>query len=253
VIAASRAELLKVRTARLPWGLLLIALGLTTLHSVLFDSNAGGTGHTAIKSLATYAGQNQAVAIPSEVLLIATILGVVLASGEFRHRTATATYLATPNRLLVLGAKAFAAAATGALFGLVTSLLATGIGISFIAARGHHGLLSVATISRYTSGSIIACALLAAAGVALGSIIRSQVGAIISVFVWAFVLEQSIGGLYSAVQRYLPYTAAAALAGTADRGTSPPLPFVAGVALVAGVGLLLTGIAASTTLTNDIG
>lgn len=51
MIRAIRTELLKLRTARLPWGLLVLAVGLSSLHNVVFDSNAGGTGHAAIPSL----------------------------------------------------------------------------------------------------------------------------------------------------------------------------------------------------------
>src|SRR5437879_11775576 len=98
-----RCELLKLRTARLPWGLFGIAVALAGVHAALFDSNAGGTGHTAIDSLATQTGQSQAITIPGEMLLFATVLGVIVASGEFRHGTATNTYLATPNRVREIG------------------------------------------------------------------------------------------------------------------------------------------------------
>src|SRR5919108_2645669 len=139
---ALRSELLKLRTARLPWGLLAIGVLLAGVHAVLFDSNAGGTGHTAIESRAPQTGQSQAITIPIEVLLFATVLGVIVASGEFRHGTATNTYLAIPNRVRVLGAKAVAAAAIGAVFGLASAALTTAIGLSFTATGGHHLLLS---------------------------------------------------------------------------------------------------------------
>ena len=56
MIPAIRSELLKLRTARLPWGLLAATVGLATVHNVLFDSNAGGTGHASIPPLSTYSG-----------------------------------------------------------------------------------------------------------------------------------------------------------------------------------------------------
>src|SRR5260370_21039415 len=115
---AIRVELLKLRPARLPWGLLAFAVGLTSLHQLLFDSNAGGSGHASIPSLATYAGQREAINISGELLLLATVMGVIIASGEFRHRTATGTYLATPNRLRVLPAKSIAPAPIATLFRL---------------------------------------------------------------------------------------------------------------------------------------
>ena len=42
-------------------------------------------------------------------MIMAMVLGVTIATGEFRHATATAIYLATPHRARVLTAKAIAA------------------------------------------------------------------------------------------------------------------------------------------------
>jgi ABC-2 type transport system permease protein len=249
---AIRTELLKLGTARLPWGLLGLAVGLCSLHNILFDSNAGGTGHTSIPSLATYAGQSQAIWVPGELLLIATVLGVVVASGEFRHRTATGTYLAIPNRGQVLGAKSVAASMMGLLFGLAGAAVSTAIGLGFTSAGGHHLLLSAGTIGRYAAGATVGSALLAAAGVALGSLIRSQVGAIITVFVWGFVIEQTIGGVYNSAQPYLPYTAAAAMAGVKLGNATTSLPLAAALALLAVLVALMSVVASRTTLNADI-
>jgi ABC-2 type transport system permease protein len=250
--SAIRAELLKLRTARLPWSLLALTVGLTSLERLLFDSNAGGTGHMSIPSLATYAGQSQAINITGELLLLSTVVGIVIASGEFRHRTATSTYLATPNRTQVLAAKAVAAATIGLLFGLAGAAAATGIGLAFVAGGGHHLLRSTATVARDAAGATLGAALLGVAGVAIGSLIRSQVGAIIAIFVWAFVIEQSVGGIYNSAQRYLPYTAAGAMAGTKLGSEKTPLPFAAAIALLAAAALLIMVIATQTTLDADI-
>ena len=250
--AAIRAELLKLRTARLPWGLLALTVGMTSLERILFDSNAGGTGHTSVPSLATYAGQSQSINIPGELLLLSTILGVIVASGEFRHRTATNTYLATPNRVRLLGAKACASALMGVLFGLSSAVAATVIGLSFTAAGNNHLLLSSSTIARYALGAALGSAVLAAAGVAVGSLIRSQVGAIVAIFVWGFIFEQTIGAVYNSAQRFLPYTAAAALAGAKLGDEKTPLPFIAAAGLLIGIAVVISVIATRTSLNADI-
>jgi ABC-2 type transport system permease protein len=250
--SAIRAELLKLRTARLPWSLLALTVGLTSLERLLFDSNAGGTGHMSIPSLATYAGQSQAINITGELLLLATVVGIVIASGEFRHHTATGTYIATPNRTRVLAAKAIAAGTIGLVFGLAGAAVVTGIGLGFVAGGGHHLLLSTATVTRDAAGATLGAALLGVAGVAIGSLIRSQVGAIIAIFVWAFVIEQSVGGIYNSAQRYLPYTAAGAMAGTKLGSEKTPLPFAAAIALLAAAALLIMVIATQTTLDADV-
>ena len=249
---ALRSEVWKLRTARLPWGLLGVTIALTLLHQLLFDSNAGGTGHASIASLATRTGQSQAITAPGELLLLATVVGVIIASGEFRHRTATTTYLAIPNRAQVLGAKLGAAAAIGLVYGFAGAATATCVGLAFIAGGGHPVGLGAATILRYAVGAAIGSAVLAAGGVAVGTLIRSQVGAIIAVFVWGFVVEQSVGGIYSDAQRYLPDTAAAAMAGSKLGDAKSPLPFAAALVLLSAVVAGLAVVAARTTLEADI-
>jgi hypothetical protein len=92
----------------------------------------------------------------------------------------------------------------------------------------------------------------AAAGVGLGSLLRSQLAAIVTVFVWGFVIEQIIGGLFDSTQPYLPYTAATTMAGAILGGGTSPLPFAAATALVAGVAALLSAVATQTTVQRDI-
>ncbi len=256
-----RVELLKLRTTRLTYGLLATAAGLTVLFSVLEASRAGSG--KAVGPLYTAAGLNAVITGGVWALLLATVLGVTVSSGEFRHSTATQTYLATPQRSRVLVAKAVAAACAGAVFGLVGYLIAAGTGLIFVAARGYHVPVGDATMVRYGLGHIVAAALLAAVGVALGSLIRSQLAAVIGVFVWAIVIESLLGGLFNSVQPYLPYTAATTLAGSQlggaafgpvhDASTSAvPLPFAAATALLAVLAIVLAVLAGRTTVPRDI-
>jgi ABC-type transport system involved in multi-copper enzyme maturation permease subunit len=256
-----RVELLKLRTTRLGYGLLAAAAGLTVLFSVLEASRAGSG--QAVAPLYTAAGFNAVVTGGTFALLLAAVLGVTVSSGEFRHATATQTYLATPRRGRVLAAKAAAAACAGAVFGLVGYVIAAGTGLIYVAARGYHVPVGDATLARYAIGHVVAAALLAAVGVGLGSLIRSQLAAVIGVLVWAIVIESLLGGLFNSVQPYLPYTAATTLAGSSLGGaafgpahdaatTAAPLPFAAAMALIAGVALLLSVIAARTTVARDV-
>jgi ABC-2 type transport system permease protein len=255
-----RMELLKLRTTRLSYGLLATATGLTIVFSVL-EATRAGTGELA--PLSTAAGLNAVITGGIWALLLAIVLGVTVSSGEFRHGTATATYLAVPQRSRVLAAKAIAAACAGAVFGLAGWLFATGVGLGFVAAHGYPEPIGAATMARYAAGHVLAAALLAAIGVGLGSLIRSQLAAVIGVFVWAIVLESVVGSLFNAVQPYLPYTAATTLAGSALGGaafgpahgavsSSGPLPFAAATALLAVVCVLVAVIAARTTVGRDI-
>jgi ABC-2 type transport system permease protein len=256
-----RVELLKLRTTRLSYGLLATAAGLTALFSVIEASRAGSAGR--ITPLYTAAGLNAVISGGVFALILAAVLGVTVSSGEFRHSTATLTYLATPRRNRVLAAKAAVGACAGAVFGLVGYVIAAGVGLSFVAARGYHVPIGDATLLRYGIGHVVAGALLAAIGVALGSLVRSQLAAVIGVFVWAIVIESLLGSLFNAVQPYLPYTAATTLAGTAlGRGafgpangaatTASPLPFAAATALLAALAIAVSVLAARTTVARDV-
>jgi ABC-2 type transport system permease protein len=256
-----RVELLKLRTVRMTYGLLATGTGLTILFSVLEASRAGIPGGVA--PLSTPTGLNQVITGGIWALLMAAVLGVTVSSGEFRHATATLTYLAAPRRGRVLTAKTVAAGLGGAVFGLIGYVAALAVGLIFVAARGYQVAIGDATLARYGLGHILAAALLAAVGAALGSLVRSQLAAVIGVLVWSVVIESVIGGLYSSVQPYLPFTAATTLSGTALGGaafgpahglatSASPLPFAAAAGLLAGLTVVIAAVAARTTVARDV-
>jgi ABC-2 type transport system permease protein len=255
-----RIELLKCVTARLSYGLLAFAAALTGIFSAIEASRAG-TG-SSVAPLYTYSGLSTIVTGGVWGLLFAAVLGVTISSGEFRHQTATLTYLATPDRTRVLAAKMAAAAVAGAVFGLAVYLVATGVGLGFVAGHGYPVSIGAVTFVRYGAGHLVGGALLGCLGAVLGSLVRSQLAAVIGVFVWAIIFESLIGGLFTSVRPYLPYTAGTTLAGTAlgAAGFGPsravsggtPLPFAAATALLAGLAVVLAVVAARTTVRRDI-
>lgn len=257
--AALRAEFLKLRTTKTAAGLAGVAVAVTALIATLEAATAGTGRGMAIPSLATPAGLRDAVAATGFALITAAVLGTVIVTGEFRHKTATATYLDQPSRTRVLAAKTIAAAVAGALLGLAAAATATGIGLSFAAAHGYPIALPAATIAGYGAGAIVGAALLAAAGAGAGSLIRHQAGAIIAVFAWAFAVELITGGTAIKAAPYLPYTTAALMAGVTSGGGMPPiprgvtpLPFPAAAGALAAAAVLLAAVAAATTIRRDI-
>ena len=255
-----RIELVKLGTVRFSYGLLATAAALTGVFSVLEASRARPGG--AVPPLSTADGLTTIVTGGVWGLLFAAVLGVTISSGEFRHQTATLTYLATPDRTRVLIAKVAAAALAGTLFGLTGYAVAADAGLSFVAAHGYPVAVGAGTLAGYGAGHVVAGALLGGLGAALGSLIRSLLAAVIGVFVWAIIIESLIGGLFTSVRPYLPYTAATTLAGTklGDAGFGPshavtggsPLPFAAATALLAGLAVLLAAAAAGTTVRRDV-
>jgi ABC-type transport system involved in multi-copper enzyme maturation permease subunit len=256
-----RTELLKLVTMRLTYGLLALAAALTALFSFL-ENNRAGTSGTGVPPISTADGLRTVTTVTGFAMLIAAVLGAIVANGEFRHSTATLTFLATPRRARVLAAKGLAAAGVGALFGLVAGIIATGVGLIFVTALSDHVALSAGTLVVHIAGAVVGAALLAALGVALGSLVRSQLATVIGIFVWAIIIESVIGGLYPSVRAYLPYTAATTLAGSklGNAAFGPahglngggPLPFAAAAALIAAVAAVVALIACRSTLQRDV-
>ncbi len=101
-----RVELLKLHTIRATYGLALTGAVITGLFASLEATRAG----RRVAPISTTQGLETVSTATGVAMILAAVLGVLLASGEYRHTTATLTYLATPRRSRVLGAKAIAAA-----------------------------------------------------------------------------------------------------------------------------------------------
>jgi hypothetical protein len=254
--AALRAEFLKLRTTRLVAGMTGLAVALTGLIGVLEAVTAGTGKGMAIPSLGTADGLRDNLASTGFALLVAALLGVVITSGEFRLKTATDTYLDQPDRGRVLAAKAITAAAAGGVLGTAAAATATGVALGFAASRGYPFALSGPAIARYAGGAVIGSALL---GAGAGSLIRQQTGAIIAVVAWGLVIELVVGATVTSVGRFLPYTAAAMLAGDTNGGGMPQiprgvaaLPYLAAAAVLAAIAVALAVVAALTTVRRDV-
>jgi ABC-2 type transport system permease protein len=258
MITAIRTELLKLRTTRLAAGLLALAAGLTTLVVVIASARAG-TGDLNIPALSSAEGLRAIVTNTGFAMLVAAVFGITVATSEFRHRTATDTYLDQPNRTRILAAKLLAATGVGLLFGLVASVIATTVGLAAATAKGYDIAISTATIAGYLAGAVLACGLLAAVGVGIGSLVRAQLAALIAVFVWAMAIEQIVGGLAPDAGRFLPLLAATTLGGADSAASMPPIPPdlqplapAASVVLLTGLALLLGAVATRTTVRRDV-
>jgi len=253
-----RVELLKLRTMRVTYGLLAAAAAVTALFSSLEASGAG----RSVPSVATAAGLGDVTTVGGVAMILAAVLGVIVTSGEFRHTSITLTYLATPDRRRVLGAKAIATAFVGGCYGLAAGIVATAVGLAFVAAHGDPVTVGAVTMIGHIAGAGAGAALLAAFGVGVGSLVRAQLAGVIGVFVWCMVIESILGGSLSAIRPYLPYTVATTLGGARlGAGAFGPgysisaqqaLPFLAGAALLAATAAAVAAIAARTTVRRDV-
>jgi len=256
-----RIEWLKLRTMRVGFGLLATSAALTALFASLEASRAGNS-QSGVAPLFTASGLGTVTTVTGWSMILSAVLGVIVTSGEYRHYTATLTYLATANRRRVLVAKSLTAAVAGAIFGLVSGLIATGVGLIFVTGHGYHVALGTGTLLGHIAGAAVGAALFGAIGAGIGALFRSQLAGVIGVFVWALVIESLIGGLFTSVRPYLPYTAATTLAGIKLGGAAfgpahgvaggGPLPFAAATALLIGVAALVEAIASRTAVRHDV-
>jgi ABC-2 type transport system permease protein len=237
VIAQIRAELLKVRSTRTTLGLALGMLALVLLFVVL--TGLLGSAH----SLSTKEDQRQLFAIGSFAGVFAALAGVLLVTSEYRFGTIRPTFLFTPRRSRVLGAKLIASLLAGLVFGVVGVGLGLAVGSVILSGRGISAVLSGGELALLAGGSLTAIALWGAIGVGVGMIVRNQVGSVIGLLAWAFVVDNLLFGLAPSVGKFMPTQAEDGLVGLT---TAHLLPSVAGgavlvawAALLAAAGLIL--------------
>jgi ABC-2 type transport system permease protein len=210
VSRAVGAELLKLRTTRTSWGMILGSLGLVgvicTLVALLGDF---ATTTDPGRDFFDIAGLAQ---------IFALVFGILVVATEFRHGTITPSLLAVPDRTRLVLAKLVAALIAGFVLCLAAAALSAALGQGILSARGIDAGIGAGRTARLIVGGAAAGALFAALGVGIGALVRNQVGAIIGTLVWFFLVEPlliSIPGVSDALQRWFPSGAAAALSGTA--------------------------------------
>ena len=134
-------------------------------------------------------------------------------TSEFRHGTIRATFVFTPLRHLVVGAKVLASLFVGIAFGALEAGLALGAGLVMIRARGYDLLVDSGDVRRLLLGTIVMSALWAAIGVGFGALVRSQVFAIVGLFAWVFVVEVLAFEYVPEVARFAPGAAGTGMTG----------------------------------------
>jgi ABC-2 type transport system permease protein len=234
------AEMFKLRTTRTFYGVTGGAIALVVLIVVLAAA-LGDFKHETdpLKGMVSVGGLSQVFAL---------VLGILAVTTEFRHGTITPTLLAVPGRTRLTLAKLIAALAVGFGLGVVCVGLAAAIASAIFSARGIDTGASGGDIVKWIVGGGVSAALNGALGVGIGALVRNQVGAVIGVLVWGFVLEPLIGlipGLKDVVPKYGLAGVSNGVAATGDSGNSlaqAPAGLVLGaycaIFLVAGIALM---------------
>jgi hypothetical protein len=176
--------------------------------------------------------------------VFAALAGVLLVTSEYRFGTIRPTFLFNPIRSHVLGAKVVTGALAGIAFGILGEAIGWAVGYAVLGGRGITVVLGSGDILLLTLGGLAGVALWGAIGAGLGTIIHNQVGAIIALLAWGFVVNNLVFGLAPSVGRFLPDRASDALMGFRQHHLLAPGP--GAIILIAwAVAVTVVGIALS--------
>jgi ABC-type transport system involved in multi-copper enzyme maturation permease subunit len=143
------------------------------------------------------------------------ILGIIGMTQEYRHRTATPTFLTTPRRGQVVVAKLAAYALASALFALLVVTVNYVVVAVHAGARGAAPALDADNLGTLASSGL-ALIIYAVIGVGIGALLRNQVGAIVGGLVYLLVIEPIIRQIpvTSGAYKWMPGGALEALTAT---------------------------------------
>lgn len=222
------AELLKLRTTKAFWVYVASILAFVPLSVALSITIANDQN-----PLASSGGIRGVFSAASSGGLMAVLLGITMSAGEFRHNTATPTFLITPDRRRVMAAKFVAGGILGATLAAVSAVLTVAVAKPWLHARNIDVNLLSADVITPVAGALLAMALGVIFGIGIGGVIHHQTTAIIVIVVWTSIIEALLTGFVPEVGRWLPAGAASAMGGTwtSEGGL---LPFWAAALVLAG-------------------
>lgn len=223
--AATRSETTKQFTTAMWWILAIVLLA-------YIGFTAAGLGWVLAASASGNLPGGDVPQIPAEgitatVYSLATavgyvfplLIGTLMVTTEFRHKTLTPTFLATPRRGTALVAKLVVGVVLGALYGIIGVIASAGPGAGLLAGFGLDTELASADTWALFGRMVLAFILWVLIGVGVGTLVRNQVGAIVGVLVFTQFIEpivrfaaSFVDGL-SEVAQYLPGAASDTLVG----------------------------------------
>ena len=126
--------------------------------------------------------------------MLAIILGITIVTTEFRHGTVTPTFLAEPGRERVLASKTIAGSLVALLFGLLALLVVAAVALPWLSITGDEIHLLDGEVGTRAAQTLLSMVLWGLMGVAIGSVVHSQVAALVGTLVWIFIGETLLWG-----------------------------------------------------------
>lgn len=254
-----KSELRKVIYVRSNWGLLIAAVFISALSTAvtvpLLDADTAGTFGV---SLQTTMGVDAVYANAVSGYIFAIILGVLMMTGEFRHGTAVATFLTSPKRSRVVFAKIAVAAISAAVLMIISALAGFLAGWLALQTVDNPAEPSSNIFVNMMLASVLAGVVLGIIGLAIGTLIKNQLLAIVATLVYLFVVDPLLLALAPEAGKYLPTGLITAMLNiTVDApqlgfDTSQYLPPLQAAGLLVAIGAVFASVAIFTSLRRDV-
>ena len=251
----TRAEWTKLLTTRvwigLPLGSCVLVGGFAALFTGFAGSSGGGPDGQGLPPVGTPDFEQLALGVSANATVLFVVLGIIGTTQEYRHRTATPTFLTSPHRGRVVIAKLLAylvAAIPMALLVIAVDVLVVTV---YAGARGAAPSLSGDNL-RVLGGAWAALVIYAVIGVGVGALVRNQVGAIVGVLVYLFVVETIVQAIpaIDGAYKWLPGGALEAM--TATFGQTDLLRAWQGGLVLLGYGLVAAALGTVLAVRRDV-
>jgi ABC-2 type transport system permease protein len=245
-----RSELLKIRSTRLWWALLLGAVLLVVVQAgftAAFEGEDQGFGDVSVLPPGDDPELLRTVYTQGFFggYIFALIIGITGLTGEYRYQTITPTFLVAPRRHPVVVAKLVAHLVLGAVYGVACTAAAILAGGLVLVAKGFDLGLTADGVPRSIAMSVLAMALWTLIGIGVGTLITNQIAAILVGVAVAYIVEPLAGLVLSvvdaeAVGKFLPTAATTGLFESFDYGQSLLTWWQGGLVLLGYAGLFAT-------------
>jgi len=244
------AEILKVTSTKM-WLGMLIGVVLYTGIGVAATVFAPATPGVDVATLQTPEGMRNLFAQAGGAYVFAIVLGTLGMTQELRHQTLTSTLLAEPRRNRVMVAKMAAYAVIGGVYGAIGVAFGYLLALALLPLKTHADIPWTA-MWQIAGGTVLGCALFAVLGVALGTLIRNQIDAILGVLVWVLIIESLLVQFLPAVGKWLPGGALSGIVQATGRNDTSYLPVWGASLVLIGWTALFAVVAAATTQRRDV-
>lgn len=248
------AELRKIFTTKLWWGLLAGALLFAAVSVVgqIAGHNSSGSSVGSLPFSAARVQQSIFSSLTAGQIFI-LLLGIIGMTTEFRHFTSRPTFLFEPRRDRVIGAKLVAYAMVGILYAAACAAVTTAIAWPWLATKHVAIAWSSNNIGLVILGGAAGIVIFAVVGIGVGVMVRNQIAATIGALAFLLLLENLIGVIpyVKSAYRYLPGAAASALTNIGHFNASLLQPWAGGLVLL-GWGLAFAAAGTVFTVRRDV-